>query len=131
MPIQPRDKAKQQRWMTFLHDHRHGSTAMDFFVVRTISFRLLYVWFVIDHDRRRIIHFNLTFHPTSQWVILQLRESFPDDTGPGCLVFGNDTLFSSEVSASIEALEITPKRTAFRSPRQNGTAHASVNSSIM
>ena len=122
MPKQPRDKGKQQRWMTFLRNHRDGITAMDFFVVPTISFRLLYVWFILDHERRRIIHFNVTFHPTSQWVIQQLRESFPDDTSPNHLVFDNDTIFSSEVSVSIEALGITPKRTAFQSPWQNGTA---------
>jgi hypothetical protein len=80
MPKQPRDKGKQQRWLTFLRNHRDGMAAMDFFVVPTISFRLLYVWFFLDHDRRRIIHFNVTFHPTSQWVIQQLRESFPDDS---------------------------------------------------
>jgi hypothetical protein len=56
MPQLPRDRGKQQRWMTFLRNHRNDITAMDFFVVPTISFRLLYVWFVIDHGRRRIIH---------------------------------------------------------------------------
>ena len=101
---------------------------MDFFVVPTISFRLLYVWFVIDHERRRIVNFNVTFHPTSQWVIQQIRESFPDDTAPNYLVFDNDTIFSSEVSTFIEALGITPKRTAYRSPWQNGTAERWVSS---
>jgi putative transposase len=128
MPKQTRDKGKQQRWMTFLRNHRDGITAMDFFVVPTISFRLLYVWCAIYHDRRRIIHFNVTFHPMSQWVIQQLRESFPDDSARHYLVFDNDTIFSSEVAASIEALGITPKRTKFRSPWQNGTAERWVGS---
>jgi putative transposase len=114
--------------MTFLRNHRDGITAMDFFVVPTISFRLLYVWFVIDHERRKIIHFNVTFHPTSQWVIHQLRESFPYDTAPNYLVLDNDSIFSREVSASIKALGIAPKRTAFRSPWQNGTAERWVGS---
>jgi len=128
MPRQPRDKGKQQRWMAFLRNHRDGIAAMDFFVVPTISFRLLYVWFVIDHSRRRIIHVNVTFHPTSQWVVQQLRESFPDEMAPTYLIFDNDTIFSREVSASIESLGITPKRTAFRSPWQNGTAERWVGS---
>jgi len=128
MPKRPQDRGKQQRWMTFLRNHKDAIAAMDFFVVPTISFRLIHVWFILDHERRRIIHFNVTSHPTSQWVIQQLRESFPDDTAPNYLVFDNDAIFSSEVSASIETLGITPKRTAFRSPWQNGTAERWVGS---
>ena len=128
MPKRPHDKWKQQRWMTFLRNHRDGMAAMDFFVVPTITFRLLYVWFIIDHERRRIIHVNVTFHPTAQWVIQQLRESFPGDSAPNYLIFDNDTIFSSEVSASIESLGTTPKRTAYRSPWQNGMAERWVGS---
>ncbi len=65
LPIRAPDPGKQQRWMTFLRNHRDGIAAKDFFVVPTITFRLLYVWFVIDHDRRRILHINVTHHPTS------------------------------------------------------------------
>jgi transposase InsO family protein len=101
---------------------------MDFFVVPTISFRLLYVWFVIDHERRRIIHVNVTTHPTSRWVTQQLREPFPDDSDPNYLVLDNDTIFSREVSAAIESFGIKPKRTAYRSPWQNGTAERWVGS---
>jgi transposase InsO family protein len=95
---------------------------MDFFVVPTVSFRLLYVWFVIDHERRRIVHFNVTTSPTAPWVSQQLREAFPEDSAPRYLIFDNDSIFSGDVSRSINALGITPKRTAFRSPWQNGTA---------
>ena len=128
MSKHPRDRGKQQRWMTFLRNHRDGIAAMDFFVVPTITFRLLYVWFVIDHERRRIIHIDVTPHPTSQWVVQQLRESFPDDLAPNYLIFDNDTIFSSEVSASIESLGTTPKRTAYRSPWRNGMAERWVGS---
>ncbi len=122
------DRDKQQRWMTFLRNHggRKRSfrliTAMDFFVVPTVSFRLLYVWFVIDHGRRRIIHFNVTSNPTATWVSQQLREAFPEVSAPRYLILDNDSIFSDDVSRSINSLGITPKRTAFRSPWQNGTA---------
>ena len=108
--------------MTFLQNHKDGVTAMDFFVVPTVGFRLLYVWFIIDPGRRRIIHFKVTTHPTAQWVIQQLREAFPDDSAPGYLIFDNEKLFADEVSKSITALGMTPKRTAYMSPWQNGVA---------
>ncbi len=83
-----------------------------------------------DRRRRslRVIHINVTFHPTSRWVVQQLRESFPGDLAPNYVIFDNDTIFSSEVSASIKSLGITPKRTAYRSPWQNGTAERWVGS---
>ena len=123
----PRDAGKQQRWITFLRNHKDGIAAMDFFVVPTVTFRLLYVWFRIDHGRRRIIHVNVTASPTASWVVQQLRESFPG-WASNFVIFDNDTIFSSEVSASIESFGITPKRTAYRSPWQNGTAERWVGS---
>jgi len=64
-----------QRWMTFLRNHRDLIAAMDFFVVPTVRFTLLYLWFVLDHGRRRVLHFNVTHHPSARWVIQQLRET--------------------------------------------------------
>ena len=77
---------------------------------------------MIGHGRRRIIHFNVTTHPTAQWVIQQLREAFPDDSAPRGLIFDNDTIFGDEVSNSIKAFGTLPRRTAYRSPWQNGVA---------
>ena len=73
------DPSQQQRWMTFLRNHKDVIAGMDFFVVPTVRFRLLYVWFAIDHGRRRILHFNVTENPTARWVIQQLRETFPNE----------------------------------------------------
>ncbi len=128
LPKKPLDQGKQQRWGTFLTNHRGAIAAMDFFVVPTVTFRVLYVWFVIDHSRRRIIHFNVTANPTAEWVIQQLRESFPDDSVQRYLILDNDSSFSIDVTRSIESLGITPKRTAYRSPWQNGTAERWVGS---
>jgi len=121
-PKKPPNQDQRQRWVTFLHNHKDVIAAMDFLVVPTVSFRLLYVWFVIGRGRRRILHFNVTMNPTAQWVRQQLRESFPGNSAPRYLLFDNDSLFSDDVSQAIRLLGITPTRTAYRSPCQSGTA---------
>ncbi len=88
---------------------------MDFLVVPTVRSRLLYAWFVIGHGRREIIHFGVTAHPTSSWVVQQLREAFPDDTAPRFLIFDNDSIFSDRVTEMIDQIGIEPRRTAFYS----------------
>ncbi len=111
-----------REWVTFLRNHREAVAAMDFFTVPTVTFRVLYVWFVIHHDRRRIVHCNVTDHPTALWMIQQLRESFPCDNAPSYLVFDRDSIFATSVSSTVRALGITPKRISYRSPWQNGVA---------
>ena len=76
--LRPRCGDPARRWLAFLANHREAIAAMDFFTVPTLTFRLLYCFFVIGHGRRRILHFNVTRHPTSDWVVQQLRETFPD-----------------------------------------------------
>jgi hypothetical protein len=73
----PRDPEPARQWASFLKNHREVIAAMDFFTVPTLTFRVIYCFFVIAHDRRRILHFNVTRHPTSGWVSQQLREAFP------------------------------------------------------
>lgn len=121
-------KDPQQRWMTFLRNHREAIAAMDFFVVPTARFTLLYVWFVLDHGRRRVLHYNLTTHPTAAWVMQQLREAFPDHPSHRHLILDNDAIFCSEVACSISRLGIQPRRTALQSPWQNGIAERFVGS---
>jgi transposase InsO family protein len=122
------DLSQQQRWRTFLENHKDVITGMDFFVVPTVRFRLLYVWFAIDHGRRRILHFNVTANLSARWVIQQLRETFPNEPTHQYMIYDNDSIFSSAVTHAIKSFEIDPKRTAFRSPWQNGTAERLVGS---
>jgi transposase InsO family protein len=122
LPKRKPDDSQRQRWMTFLRNHKHAISAMDLFVVPTVGFRLRYVRFLIDHGRRRIIHFHVTTNPTAQWVIQQLREAFPGESAPGYLIYDNDSIFSDRVTEAIEQFQLRPKRTAYRSPWQNGTA---------
>ncbi len=95
---------------------------MDFFTVPTASLRVLYCWFVIHHERRRILHFNATFHPCANWVIQQLREAFPFDTAPKYLIFDRDSIFSKAVARFVDSMGTKPSRTAYRSPWQNPVA---------
>jgi len=118
----PRDPETAKRWGAFLDNHREAIAAMDFFTVPTITFGMLYCFFVISHDRRRILHCNVTRHPTSAWVVQQLREAFPFDSSAKFLIFDRGTNFNAEVVATVKSFGITPKRTSFRSPWQNGVA---------
>jgi hypothetical protein len=78
----PRDPEPATRWLIFLRNHRETIAAMDFFTVPTITFSALYCFFIISHNRRRILHFNVTKHPTSSWIVQQLREAFPFGSAP-------------------------------------------------
>ena len=124
----PRDPEPGKRWLAFLRNHREAIAAMDFFTVPNITFGLLYCFFVISHDRRRILHFNVTKHPTSAWVIQQLREAFPYQTAPRFLIFDRDRKYGSEVPPAIRSLRITPVRTSYESLWQNGVAERWVES---
>jgi len=95
---------------------------MDFFTVPTITFSALYCFFVISHDRRRILHFNVTKHPTSLWIVQQLREAFPFGSAPRFVIFDRDAKYGLEVPAAVRSLSVSPIRTSFESPWQNGIA---------
>lgn len=118
----PRDPEPAKRWRTFLSNHREAIAAMDFFTVPTITFGVLYCLFILGHDRRRILHFNVTRHPTSAWVAQQLREAFPFQAAQQFLIFDRDSKFDLEVVVAVRSMSLTPVRTSFESPWQNGIA---------
>jgi putative transposase len=118
----PRDPEPAKRWLAFLHNHREAIAAMDFFTVPTITFSALYCFFVISHDRRRVLHFNVTRHPTSRWIVQQLREAFPYQSAPRFLIFDRDTKYGLEVPIAVRSMAMSPVRTSFESPWQNGVA---------
>jgi hypothetical protein len=124
----PRNAEPARRWAAFLRNHREAIAAMDFFTVPTLTFGVLYGFFVLAHDRRRIVHFNVTRHPTSGWVVQQLREAFPYDSAPRYLVFDRDANFSDQVVDTIKSFGIQPKRISFQSPWQNGVAERLIGS---
>jgi putative transposase len=117
-----------RRWVTFLQNHREVIAAFDFFTVPTITFQLLYCFFVIEHRRRRILHFNVTGHPTAEWVVQQLREAFPEAGPYRYAIFDRDSTFNNEVVTFLKATGLEPKRTSVQAPWQNGIAERWVGS---
>lgn len=124
----PQNPEPAMRWATFLNNHREAIAAMDFFTVPTLTFGVLYCFFVIAHDRRRILHFNVTRHPSSAWVSQQLREAFPYDTAPKYLIHDRDSIFNTEAVGTMKAIGLKSVRTSFKSPWQNGIAERFVGS---
>ena len=117
-----RDKNKAKNWLAFLNNHREVIAAFDFFTVPTMTFRVLYGFFVIEHSRRRILHFNATAHPTSDWIVQQLREALPLPCRYRYVLFDHDAKFGRDVWEFLKASGIEPIRTSVRSPWQNGIA---------
>jgi len=122
LPRRPSNPDKIKQWKTLLSNHRDSIAAMDFFTIPTVAFRMLYGFFVIHHGRRLLVHLNVTFHPTAEWVIQQLRNAFPYTTSPGYLLFDRDCVFSARVREAIRAFGMRPVRTGYRSPWFNGVA---------
>jgi transposase InsO family protein len=108
-----------QRWSTFLKNHAQAIVACDFFVAVTASFRLLYVFVVIEHRSRRLIHCNVTAHPSAAWTLQQLREVVGYEDRYEFLIHDRDCIFASQLDESIRALGIKVLRSAPRSPKMN------------
>jgi transposase InsO family protein len=119
MPKRPQ-RTTRRRWKTFLKNHSAQIVSVDFLVVPTITFHLLHVLVFLSHDRRPIIHFNVTAHPTAQWSTQQLRNAFCDQEPPRFLIRDRDTKFGEVFTQVVSALGMAPILTAYRSPWQNG-----------
>src|SRR5262245_2969340 len=113
-----RRKPPSQTWQTFLENHVKTMVSIDFFTVPTIRFQVLYVFLVLAHDRRRVVHFNVTAHPTAEWTAQQLREAFPFDQTPKYLLRDRDGIFGGEFCKQVTDLGIEEVLSAPRSPWQ-------------
>ena len=111
-----------KRWLAFLKNHREVTVAFDFFTVPTVTFKLLYCFFVIEHGRRKILHCNVTRHPTAEWIVQQLREAFPETCPYRYVILDRDTKFDTDVITFLKATGLEPKRTSVQAPWQNGIA---------
>src|SRR3954466_497345 len=111
-------KPPSQTWRTFLRNHVDSMVSVDLFTVPTVRFQILYVFLVLAHDRRRILHFGVTAHPTAAWTAHQLREAFPWDTAPRYLLRDRDRIFGQAFVEQVKAMGIKQVLSAPRSPGQ-------------
>jgi transposase InsO family protein len=108
-----------QTWRTFLANHVRDLVSIDFFTVPTVGFRVLFVLVVLAHHRRRVIHFNVTEHPTSQWTAQQIVDAFPNDTAPSYLLRDRDQVYGEHFRHRVKGLRIEEVLTTPHSPWQN------------
>jgi putative transposase len=112
-------KPPSPTWKTFLKNHVTDSVSIDFFVVPTVRFKVLFVLVVLNHHRRRVVHFNVTEHPTAQWTGQQIIEVFPWDKAPQYLLRDRESIYGSEFQRRVKSMGIEEVLTAPRSPWQN------------
>ena len=117
-----------QTWRTFLRNHVSCLASVDFFVVPTTTFRLLFVFIVLHHERRSIVHFGVTANPTSTWAAQQIREAFPWDTAPHYLIRDRDGSYGAVFRARVQAMRIAEVLTTPGSPWQNAYAERVIGS---
>ncbi|MGB7600649.1 MAG: helix-turn-helix domain-containing protein [Candidatus Sulfotelmatobacter sp.] len=120
LPQRPRGRPRGDlRWSTFLRLHKRGLIACDFFVTVTARFRLLYVFVVIEHDSRRLVHLNVTAHPTAAWTLQQLREAVGYQGLYKFLLHDRDSIFASHLDESIRKLGVQVLKSPPRCPKGN------------
>jgi transposase InsO family protein len=123
-----RREPPSQGWRTFLRNHASEIAAMDFFVVPTIGFDLLYAFVIVRIDRRDLVWINVTKNPTAEWVARQITEAFPWDGAPGYMIRDRDRIYGGIVTRRLRAMGIRDKPTAPGSPWQNGFAERLIGS---
>ena len=112
-------KPPSQAWRTFLQNHIGELVSIDFLTVPTLSFRVLFVFVVLAHERRRVVHFNVTNSPTAHWTSLQILQAFPWDSAPRYLLRDRDGVYGHQFISTVRSMRIREVKIAPRSPWQN------------
>jgi transposase InsO family protein len=112
-------KPPSPTWRSFLDNHVKDLVSLDFFVVPTATFRVLFVLLILAHDRRRVVHFNVTSNPSAEWTAQQVVQAFPDDRIPRYLLRDRDCIYGKFFRRRVKNLGIKEVLTAARSPWQN------------
>jgi transposase InsO family protein len=121
-------RERSQTWKTFLHNQAAGIAAMDFLIVPTVGFKLLFVLVILKHQRRRLISLTVTTNPTAEWIAHQITDAFPWNEAPDYLVRDRDGSYGRAVTRRLAAMGIRDHPTAPRSPWQNGHAERLIGS---
>jgi transposase InsO family protein len=117
-----------QTWRTFLTNHVRDLVSIDFFTVPTARLRVLFVLVVLAHHRRRVVHFNVTEHPTAHWTAQQIVDAFPDDSAPSYLLRDRDQVYGGQFRHRVKGMRIEEVLTAPHSPWQNPFAERLIGS---
>ena len=112
-------KRVPSRWMTFVRNHAQAIVACDFFIVVTASFRVLYVFVLLEVGTRRIAHFNVTTHPTATWTLQQFREVMMHEQSYRFVLHDRDRIYSSELDSALQAMHLKILKTPFQAPQAN------------
>src|SRR5215813_12576116 len=126
--LEPHTRPRSQTWRTFLTNHLASAASMDFFTVPTLTGRVLFVVIVLSHVRRRIVHFNITEHPTAEWTAQQVVEAFPDESAPKWLHRDRDSTYSDTFRRRVTGMGIEEVVSAPASPWQNPYAERVIGS---
>jgi hypothetical protein len=108
-----------QTWRAFLENHLTDLVSIDFFTVPSATFQILFVFVVLAYDRRRVLHFNVTQHPTAEWTARQIVEAFPWDTAPQYLLRDRDGVYGTHFRSRVAGFQVTEVLIAPRAPWQN------------
>jgi hypothetical protein len=125
MPNNPKRPADpSQQWMTFVRNHAKAVIACDFFVVVTATFQLVYAFVVMEIRTRRVVHFNVTQHPTAEWTLQQFRECVTGEEGYRFIIHDRDRIYSCSFDQPLKSLGLTVLKTPYKSPQATHSANA-------
>ena len=123
MPKRPtRLSDPKQHWATFVRNHARAIIASDFFVVVTATFQLVYVFVTIEMATRRVLHFNVTRHPSAEWTLQQFRECITGDEGYRYIIHDRDRIYSRDLDMALKSSGLTVLRTPYKSPQANASS---------
>ena len=123
-----RRRPPSQTWKTFLKNHTHSTVSIDFFTIPTATFKILFVLVILNHDRRKVLHFNITSNPTAEWTSRQIIEAFPWDKAPKHLIRDRDGIYGNVFRERIKNMGMHEILTSPKSPWQNGYAERLIGS---